>query len=34
MNAVRSAAMAAGAFDAVICSHHAHGEKGAVRLTI
>lgn len=32
MNAVRSAAMAAGAFDAVVCSHHAHGGKGAVDL--
>lgn len=30
LNAVRNAAMAAGAFDAVVCSHHAHGGKGAV----
>lgn len=30
MNAVRNAAMAAGAFDAVVCTHHAHGGKGAV----
>lgn len=30
MNVVRSAALAAGAFDAVICTHHAHGGKGAV----
>ncbi|KAK9220783.1 hypothetical protein WN944_009207 [Citrus x changshan-huyou] len=29
LNAVRIAAMAAGAFDAVVCSHHAHGGKGA-----
>lgn len=34
MNAVRSAAMAAGAFDAVVCSHHAHGGKGAVSTAI
>ena len=33
--AVRNAALAAGAYDAVICTHHAHGGKGAVssRLT-
>ncbi|RRT50759.1 hypothetical protein B296_00051534, partial [Ensete ventricosum] len=30
MNAVRTAALAAGAFDAVVCTHHAHGGKGAV----
>ncbi|MQL97752.1 hypothetical protein Taro_030453, partial [Colocasia esculenta] len=34
LNAVRSASMAAGAFDAVICTHHAHGGKGAVDLGI
>ncbi|ESR59135.1 hypothetical protein KPL70_002384 [Citrus sinensis] len=34
LNAVRNAAMAAGAFDAVVCSHHAHGGKGAVDLGI
>ncbi|XP_020268887.1 formate--tetrahydrofolate ligase [Asparagus officinalis] len=34
MNAVRSAAIKAGAFDAVVCSHHAHGGKGAVDLGI
>ncbi|KAJ8480462.1 hypothetical protein OPV22_024189 [Ensete ventricosum] len=32
MNAVRTAALAAGAFDAVVCTHHAHGGKGAVDL--
>ena len=30
LNAVQSAALAAGAYDAVICTHHAHGGKGAV----
>ncbi|KAI3461049.1 hypothetical protein Pfo_017712 [Paulownia fortunei] len=30
LNAVRSAALSTGAFDAVICTHHAHGGKGAV----
>ncbi|CAH2062674.1 unnamed protein product [Thlaspi arvense] len=30
LNAVRNAALAAGAFDAVICTHHAYGGKGAV----
>lgn len=30
INAVRSASLAAGAFDAVLCTHHAHGGKGAV----
>ncbi|VAI32949.1 unnamed protein product [Triticum turgidum subsp. durum] len=30
MEVVKKAAMAAGAFDAVVCSHHAHGGKGAV----
>lgn len=30
MNAVRNAALAAGAFDAVVCTNHAHGGKGAV----
>ncbi|KAI3834627.1 hypothetical protein MKW92_034633 [Papaver armeniacum] len=34
MTAVRNAAMAAGAFDAVVCTHHAHGGKGAVELGI
>ncbi|KAJ3677080.1 hypothetical protein LUZ60_002804 [Juncus effusus] len=34
MGAVRKAAMEAGAFDAVVCSHHAHGGKGAVDLGI
>ncbi|KAH0872445.1 hypothetical protein HID58_069807, partial [Brassica napus] len=30
LNAVRKFSMDAGAFDAVICSHHAHGGKGAM----
>jgi formate--tetrahydrofolate ligase len=30
LNAVRNSALAAGAYDAVICTHHAHGGKGAV----
>ncbi|KAM1055206.1 hypothetical protein FF1_028791 [Malus domestica] len=34
LNAVRNAALAAGAYDAVICTHHAHGGKGAVDLGI
>ncbi|KAL2940697.1 Formate--tetrahydrofolate ligase [Bienertia sinuspersici] len=34
LNAVKKAAMDAGAFDAVICTHHAHGGKGAVDLGI
>nr|XP_016494584.1 PREDICTED: formate--tetrahydrofolate ligase [Nicotiana tabacum] len=34
LNAVKNAAFAAGAFDAVICTHHAHGGKGAVDLGI
>ncbi|XP_068659159.1 formate--tetrahydrofolate ligase [Aristolochia californica] len=34
LNAVRNAALAAGAFDAVVCTHHAHGGKGAVDLGI
>ncbi|GMH11518.1 hypothetical protein Nepgr_013359 [Nepenthes gracilis] len=34
LNAVKKAALAAGAFDAVICTHHAHGGKGAVNLGI
>ncbi|PHT93730.1 C-1-tetrahydrofolate synthase, cytoplasmic [Capsicum annuum] len=34
LNAVKNAALAAGAFDAVICTHHAHGGKGAVDLGI
>ncbi|CAH9050768.1 unnamed protein product [Cuscuta europaea] len=34
LNEVRKASMAAGAFDAVICTHHAHGGKGAVDLGI
>ena len=28
--AVKNASLAAGAFDAVLCTHHAHGGKGAV----
>ncbi|KAF3606155.1 hypothetical protein DY000_02048470 [Brassica cretica] len=34
LSAVRKFSMDAGAFDAVICSHHAHGGKGAVDLGI
>lgn len=34
LNAVKNAALSAGAFDAVICTHHAHGGKGAVDLGI
>ncbi|CAL5210312.1 unnamed protein product [Lathyrus oleraceus] len=34
LNAVRKAALDAGAYDAVVCSHHAHGGKGAVDLGI
>ncbi|ERN11124.1 formate--tetrahydrofolate ligase [Amborella trichopoda] len=34
LNAMKSAAMEAGAFDAVVCTHHAHGGKGAVDLGI
>ena len=34
MNAARNAALAAGAFDAVICTHHAHNGKGAVDLGV
>ncbi|KAG6525531.1 formate--tetrahydrofolate ligase [Zingiber officinale] len=34
MNAVKTAALAARAFDAVVCTHHAHGGKGAVDLGI
>jgi formate--tetrahydrofolate ligase len=30
LNAVRNAALTAGAYDAVVCTHHAHGGKGAV----
>ncbi|KAK1368541.1 hypothetical protein POM88_034633 [Heracleum sosnowskyi] len=30
INAVRSASLAAGAFDVVLCTHHAHGGKGTV----
>ncbi|KAK1366237.1 hypothetical protein POM88_041798 [Heracleum sosnowskyi] len=30
INAVRSASLAAEAFDAVLCTHHAHGGKGTV----
>ena len=30
IGAVRSAALSAGAYDAVVCTHHAHGGKGAV----
>ncbi|KAI3721932.1 hypothetical protein L2E82_32952 [Cichorium intybus] len=32
--AVKNAAIGAGAFDAVLCTHHAHGGKGAVELGI
>lgn len=32
LRAVRNAALAAGAYDAVVCTHHAHGGKGAVDL--
>ncbi|KAK8965780.1 hypothetical protein KSP40_PGU015829 [Platanthera guangdongensis] len=32
IDSVRNAAIAAGAFDAVVCTHHAHGGKGAVDL--
>ncbi|XP_074559088.1 formate--tetrahydrofolate ligase-like [Curcuma longa] len=32
VNAVRTAALAAGAFEAVVCTNHAHGGKGAVDL--
>lgn len=34
LNAVKKAALDAGAYDAVICSHHAHGGRGAVDLAI
>ncbi|KAF7065779.1 hypothetical protein CFC21_071852 [Triticum aestivum] len=34
MEVVKKAAMTAGAFDAVVCSHHAHGGKGAVDLGV
>ncbi|OAY80657.1 Formate--tetrahydrofolate ligase [Ananas comosus] len=34
MSVVRTTALAAGAFDAVVCTHHAHGGKGAVDLGI
>ncbi|KAG7600085.1 P-loop containing nucleoside triphosphate hydrolase [Arabidopsis suecica] len=34
LNAVRKFSMDAGAFDAVVCSHHAHGGEGAVDLGI
>ncbi|KAK2975611.1 hypothetical protein RJ640_023543 [Escallonia rubra] len=34
VNAVRNAALSAGAFDAVLCSHHAHGGKGAAFLLL
>ncbi|KAG5392077.1 hypothetical protein IGI04_022040 [Brassica rapa subsp. trilocularis] len=34
LNAVRKFSMDAGAFDAVICSHHAHGGKGAAEKQI
>lgn len=33
LDVVKTAAMAAGAFDAVICTHHAHGGKGAVSIS-
>ncbi|KAL7615423.1 hypothetical protein Lser_V15G08108 [Lactuca serriola] len=32
--AVKNAAIGAGAFDAVLCTHHAHGGKGAIELGI
>ena len=32
LEAVRTAALEAGAFDAVVCEHHAYGGKGAVAL--
>ncbi|XP_071735314.1 formate--tetrahydrofolate ligase-like [Rutidosis leptorrhynchoides] len=34
IGAVRSAALSAGAYDAVVCTHHAHGGKGAIDLGI
>ncbi|KAG0492365.1 hypothetical protein HPP92_005763 [Vanilla planifolia] len=34
MNAVRNAALSAGAFDAVVCTHHAYGGKGAIELGV
>ncbi|XP_078444200.1 10-formyltetrahydrofolate synthetase [Wolffia australiana] len=34
LNLVRSVSVAAGAFDAVVCTHHAYGGKGAVDLGI
>ncbi|XP_071705581.1 formate--tetrahydrofolate ligase-like isoform X1 [Rutidosis leptorrhynchoides] len=34
IDAVKNAAIKAGAFDAVLCTHHAHGGKGAVDLGI
>ncbi|GAB2286999.1 hypothetical protein Dimus_021385 [Dionaea muscipula] len=34
LDAVKKAALDAGAFDAVICTHHAHGGKGAVDLGV
>ncbi|KAL4366294.1 hypothetical protein GQ457_05G021470 [Hibiscus cannabinus] len=34
MNAVMHASMVAGAFNAVTCTHHAHGGKGAVELGV
>lgn len=34
LDALKKAALAAGAFDAVICTHHAHGGKGAVSLGV
>ncbi|KAK3204932.1 hypothetical protein Dsin_018978 [Dipteronia sinensis] len=34
LNAVRNAALAAGAYDVVICTHHAQGGKGAVDLGV
>lgn len=34
VNAVRNAAMEAGAFDAVVCTHYAHGGAGAVDLGV
>ncbi|XP_076896583.1 formate--tetrahydrofolate ligase-like [Bidens hawaiensis] len=34
IGAVRLAALTAGAYDAVVCTHHAHGGKGAIDLGI
>ncbi|KAJ9697832.1 hypothetical protein PVL29_007112 [Vitis rotundifolia] len=34
LNAVKNAALSAGAYDAIVCTHHAHGGRGAVDLGI